>query len=386
MGKTWRCFACHRDAFEAMCAECGVGVKPRQPPGSRSKKTRVICSDISNGLEHIQIPVINDVDRSPPPVDFTYIVQNVLGSGVNIINRNPNFLSCCSCKDSCSDPKVCECAMAMAGFAYDRDSKYFSDKPGGVYECNYMCSCHKDLCRNRIVGNGPRMPLEVFRCAEVGKGWGVRCAVDLPIGTFIADYLGEILNEVDAESRVEADEYLFGLDAYARSYACQVLTDVGLKKVELPAAEEACNVNGISRNRMETMLGSEIAQKVFERPKVCALINYEADDSKMVIHDKKQKRSLNSTYSDTMRGAGSRKRDLSILLGSQLTGAASSDYLRDDKDIDQPTSRKKQMRDARILLMERAMTEAESKNNTYTLDAKYVILLFLLSTFISLHR
>lgn len=374
MGKTWKCFLCDSDTFTSLCDDCGVmhnKFKHGRKSASSSSKRGVIHPDISNGLEKIKIPVINDVDNCPPPSDFTYIVQNVLGTGVNLINRNPNFITCCSCKDNCSDPKVCECAIAMAGFAYDRNNSYFSDKPGGVYECNYLCSCHQDLCHNRLVGNGPHKPLEVFRCAETGKGWGVRCSVDMPIGTFIADYLGEVLNEADAEARVTADEYLFGLDAFARSHACQVLTDVGLKKIELPAPELVCDVDGISHGGMERLLGKDIADRVFNRPKVTPLIDYEVQDSKMVIHDKRQKLSANSTYLDTIRSAGSRKRDIDRLLGSPLTKAvSSSDLAKEDSSTHRSATRKKRMREARITLMERAMVESETKNNSYTLDAK----------------
>ncbi|CAM9276571.1 unnamed protein product, partial [Ectocarpus fasciculatus] len=289
--------------------------------------------DISNGLESIPIPVYNEVDKCPPPANFQYITENVLGTGVNLCHGNPNFLSCCSCKDNCSDPTVCECALSMAGFAYDQKGSFFADKPGGVYECNYLCSCHKDLCRNRLVSNGPNMPLEVYRCPEVGKGWGVRCAVELPIGTFIADYLGEVLNEVDAEARVEADEYLFGMDA---------------------------------KERMEKLLGGELATKIFERPKICNLIDYEADSN--IPRDKNKKSNVSMTYLDTIRNSGSRKRDIDKLLGS--TGDLQA-CIADDSVSDAYTTRKKQIRDARAALMERAMTEAETKNNTYTLDANH---------------
>lgn len=367
MFKTWKCFACCRESFLSLCQECGIVTRQKgtvRSTGSGVKKS-LICADISNGLESIPIPVYNEVDKCPPPANFQYITENVLGTGVNLCHGNPNFLSCCSCKDNCSDPTVCECALSMAGFAYDQKGSFFADKPGGVYECNYLCSCHKDLCRNRLVSNGPNMPLEVYRCPEVGKGWGVRCAVELPIGTFIADYLGEVLNEVDAEARVEADEYLFGMDAFARSHACQVLTDVGMKKTEPPPPELVSKVDSISKERMEKLLGGELATKIFERPKICNLIDYEADSN--IPRDKNKKSNVSMTYLDTIRNSGSRKRDIDKLLGS--TGDLQA-CIADDSMSDAYTTRKKQIRDARAALMERAMTEAETKNNTYTLDAK----------------
>lgn len=50
------------------------------------------------------------------------------------------------------------------------------------------------------------LPLEVFRCVPVEKGWGVRCRDFVPAGTFVACYQGELLDEVlqpiDPEHRV----------------------------------------------------------------------------------------------------------------------------------------------------------------------------------------
>ena len=52
------------------------------------------------------------------------------------------------------------------------------------------------------MGRGITLPLEVFRCLPVEKGWGVRCREALPAGTFVACYQGELLDEVGARARV----------------------------------------------------------------------------------------------------------------------------------------------------------------------------------------
>ena len=68
-----------------------------------------------------------------------------------------------------------------------------------------------------MVGRGPTLPLEVFRCEPREKGWGVRCRAFVPAGTFVACYQGELLDEASVEQRGKArgDEYLFNLDLYA---------------------------------------------------------------------------------------------------------------------------------------------------------------------------
>ncbi|CAE7819949.1 unnamed protein product, partial [Symbiodinium microadriaticum] len=55
---------------------------------------------------------------------------------------------------------------------------------------------------------------------------------DIPPGSFVAGYLGEVLDEADCERRGLrfGDEYLFALDAWGRSRACERLEVLGLKR------------------------------------------------------------------------------------------------------------------------------------------------------------
>jgi hypothetical protein len=46
---------------------------------------------------------------------------------------------------------------------------------------------------------GLNVLLQIFNTAE--KGWGVRTLYDLPAGTFLSFYTGEILNDEDANRR-----------------------------------------------------------------------------------------------------------------------------------------------------------------------------------------
>jgi len=64
------------------------------------------------------------------------------------------------------------------------------------------------------VGRGLQLRLEVFRCEEKEKGWGVRCIDPIPAGTYVTDYIGEILAGEEAEGRgvKRGDEYLFTFD------------------------------------------------------------------------------------------------------------------------------------------------------------------------------
>ena len=107
-----------------------------------------------------------------------------------------------------------------------------SHKSAGIYECNVKCHCNVRLCKNRVVGacggRGTRggqkgsvnqhYPVQVFRTAG-GKGWGIRCKVDIPLGAYVSEYVGEVLRESVCEARGEqaGDEYLMICDAWAKS-------------------------------------------------------------------------------------------------------------------------------------------------------------------------
>ena len=44
-----------------------------------------------------------------------------------------------------------------------------------------------------------QLPLEVFK-TENGRGWGVRCSCDIPVGTFVCDYVGRLMTDIEAVS------------------------------------------------------------------------------------------------------------------------------------------------------------------------------------------
>jgi hypothetical protein len=63
-----------------------------------------------------------------------------------------------------------------------------------------------------VVSRGVHLPLQVFYTET--KGWGVRCEVDIPIGTFICCYVGRVITNTEAEDRRNADSYLFDLNHF----------------------------------------------------------------------------------------------------------------------------------------------------------------------------
>ncbi|XP_022793783.1 histone-lysine N-methyltransferase SETDB1-like [Stylophora pistillata] len=80
-----------------------------------------------------------------------------------------------------------------------------------IYECNQNCACASQ-CFNRVVQNGIQLRLQVFKTEN--RGWGLRTLDDIPLGTFVCTYAGQILNEdmANKEGRDFGDEYLAELD------------------------------------------------------------------------------------------------------------------------------------------------------------------------------
>lgn len=81
-----------------------------------------------------------------------------------------------------------------------------------IFECNDVCGCNKLLCKNRVVQNGLRVALQIVECPIKTKGWGVRALGRIVRGTFVVEYTGEILTDVEADRRTD-DSYFFDLGA-----------------------------------------------------------------------------------------------------------------------------------------------------------------------------
>ena len=202
----------------------------------------VNLEDYTLGKEKVPLMLVNEIDSSLPKT-FEYITERIpLTSDIIIDKDNING---CSCTDGCLDTTKCACwqktydgiiqshyyedlicslkelfskqlmrmmmemiiQMNMRLFLYDALSKRnFGYKHGrllekihsGIYECNGKCKCDS-RCTNRCVQFGLNTLLQIYNTSE--KGWGVRTLYDLPAGTFLSFYAGEILNDEDANRR-----------------------------------------------------------------------------------------------------------------------------------------------------------------------------------------
>uniref|UniRef100_A0A3Q2X9T8 Euchromatic histone-lysine N-methyltransferase 1a n=1 Tax=Hippocampus comes TaxID=109280 RepID=A0A3Q2X9T8_HIPCM len=176
--------------------------------GRSSLGRRFLC-DISRGYEKVPINCVNGVDNEPYPGNFKYIPDNCVTSLVNI-NKDITHLQHCSCTDDCSS-STCTCGQLSLQCWYDSGRlllDFCQQDPPVLFECNHACSCWR-TCKNRVVQNGLRVRLQLFKTEKMG--WGVRVMQDVPQGTFICEYVGEIITDTEANTR-ENDSFLFTLN------------------------------------------------------------------------------------------------------------------------------------------------------------------------------
>ncbi|XP_022609211.1 histone-lysine N-methyltransferase EHMT1-like isoform X2 [Seriola dumerili] len=179
---------------------------------------RMLSRDISRGYEAIPITCVNGVDSEPCPQNFKYIPDNCVTSPLDI-DKDITHLQHCSCTDDCSS-STCMCGQLSLRCWYDSDGRLPLDfcqrEPPVLFECNHACSCWR-TCRNRVVQKGLRARLQLFRTQTMG--WGVRAMQDIPQGTFICEYVGEIITDAEADKR-ENDSFLFTLDNKVKDVHC----------------------------------------------------------------------------------------------------------------------------------------------------------------------
>ncbi|KAJ0966537.1 hypothetical protein J5N97_023454 [Dioscorea zingiberensis] len=160
-------------------------------------------NDITKGEERVRIPVVNEVssERFPPP--FNYIPQNLVYQNgyINFSLARIGDEDCCAdCFGDCLSESIpCACARETGGeFAYTLD---------GLIKKEFLDDCismNRDPQKQRLYycKDCPleRTKNEVFYTSE-GKGWGLRTTDELPKGTFVCEYVGEIVTNMELYER-----------------------------------------------------------------------------------------------------------------------------------------------------------------------------------------
>ncbi|RDX58292.1 Histone-lysine N-methyltransferase SUVR4 [Mucuna pruriens] len=202
-------------------------------------------NDIAKGSEKVKISLIGEFGCEDLP-KFNYIPSNIIYQSaiVNISLARISDEGCCSdCSGDClSSSLPCACAQETGGeFAYTPQgllkeefltacismknepqghhyvycqecplekskNEYMPERCKGhlvrkfIKECWRKCGCDMH-CGNRTVQRGITCKLQVYLTRE-GKGWGLRTLEDLPKGTFVCEYVGEILTNMELYDRI----------------------------------------------------------------------------------------------------------------------------------------------------------------------------------------
>ncbi|WOG84748.1 hypothetical protein DCAR_0103932 [Daucus carota subsp. sativus] len=172
---------------------------------SKSRDGLALMNDISEGKEKISIRAVNDVDNEKPP-SFIYTTKMVYPRLDDILVET----SGCHCIDGCSDDLQCSCILKNGGtLPFNKNGALLETKPTSiVHECGPSCKCPPS-CKNRVSQHGIKFQLEIFKTKS--KGWGVRSRNYISSGSFICEYIGELLTDKEAEERIDSDEYLFDI-------------------------------------------------------------------------------------------------------------------------------------------------------------------------------
>ncbi|ETN58496.1 hypothetical protein AND_009901 [Anopheles darlingi] len=206
------------DAIGDPDSECasilGANLKMRLL-AKNTKETRVLSSDISNGRERYPVQVVQTVganDRLQALPKFKYVKRTVQVECSVQMDTNLRNMRLCSCTDDCSSEGA-NCVCSERGW-YNADGRLVDDfnyhHPPEIVECGDACDCNRLVCRNRVVQRGLLVPLQIFHSA--GKGWSVRTLVRIAKGSFLVEYVGELLTDEAADRRPD-DSYIFDLGA-----------------------------------------------------------------------------------------------------------------------------------------------------------------------------
>lgn len=236
--------------------------EPNQPDGiavwkmtqkwkeNPSSRHNVILPDMSSGIERKPVCLVNDVDDEKGPSHFTYTPQvNYFGP---ISSLKP--LQGCNCNNVCLSSDVsCSCLQKNGGdLPYCSNGILVCHKPS-IYECSASCWCSLN-CRNRVTQKGIQLHFEVFKTRD--RGWGLRSWDPIRAGTFICEYVGEIIDKSNVAENCEEDGYVFQVmhadQTFKWNYGPELLGEPShLDSCEtskpLPIIISAKNVGNVSR-------------------------------------------------------------------------------------------------------------------------------------------
>ncbi|KAF5275890.1 hypothetical protein FQR65_LT04129 [Abscondita terminalis] len=173
----------------------------------------ILCNDISRGQEKNPIQCVNTQDSEDKPSDFIYVSSNCITSDDIHIDHKVSSINSCACEGRCSSFE-CICCNNSLQCWYNEDGKLITHfnylDPPMIFECNQLCNCNAITCNNRVVQHGLTSRFQLFKTDS--RGWAIRTLCNIAKGSFVCEYIGEIITDVEADKR-EDDSYVFDLDS-----------------------------------------------------------------------------------------------------------------------------------------------------------------------------
>ncbi|KAH7696095.1 histone-lysine N-methyltransferaseH3 lysine-9 specific 3-like [Aphelenchoides avenae] len=177
----------------------------------------LLCDDISrnnmkaHGTSLFPIPVINDMDDDLLDARFNYTEWNVDSDG----KFREKHMRGCSCEGKCG--KDCECVKRSTIQLYEDgrvkgvsklwDSMHAYD----LYECSEICSC-SEMCGHRMSPPVYSIKSALFKTEHAG--FAVECLQYIEQGTFVAEFVGEMVARDEQTNRTQEYAYqIFSKDS-----------------------------------------------------------------------------------------------------------------------------------------------------------------------------
>ena len=132
--------------------------------------------------------------------EYTDIQKCVPGPGVNLHLGVESLYNGCDCSGQCEQSVNCSCSCfySKEGCLH---SSYLEQNSVPIIECNSNCTCGIDCC-NRTSQTDPCQRLTVVNTEN--KGMGVISSVNLQPGSFVGEYVGEIITSSVANERLKS--------------------------------------------------------------------------------------------------------------------------------------------------------------------------------------
>lgn len=126
----------------------------------------------------------------------------VPGQGVNLDLGVPSLYRGCQCLGFCEFDSGSTCTCTCP-YSKDRllTPLYLEETSSPILECNSNCSCDRD-CLNRLSQCDPGRHLTIVTTEK--KGLGVVTRTPLQKGSFVGEYVGEIISSSASKDRLES--------------------------------------------------------------------------------------------------------------------------------------------------------------------------------------